>query len=461
MRGLDALSLGLAIIVCVLAPNRLVADYHDNFDDGSFWQGVAPNDSIFQPPTLPDPGFDPNLWEIDDPHWSFFTAVSENPLAEIIESDVVHRAVRLYCEATYFFPTDAMIAGYVNDQDRDANTSTAWWGDTGNFYLLCKGYNTDALLDDPNDPNGQDPNLDKGSFNLVILADDAVWTGYRFGVDLHNKAYPNSPWSPSEWYTTFTAIFAGSGTDWPQIQRTNLDPNDPNWADIDMWERTGMWMLCQFESDGVAGDPNGKFIRTAIWGGDKFDWDGTWVLEIELNGNGWVTGGMDPLEWYASVGGMAVAAWPSRDWSNGFPGDVGYDDFEARTGNFTNVSRTLTIKMKDCCDLDICPDRLDDPNHDANDLDELRRYTRGTLLMLDAVVPCGSKAFKKWTVKGPNQSDDPNYQVVMDTNEVLYLAMDGDYLVKATCKCGGGGMAPFAGMALVLLALGAAIRRLA
>jgi len=48
---------------------------------------------------------------------------------------------------------------------------------------------------------------------------------------------------------------------------------------------------------------------------------------------------------------------------------------------------------------------------------------------------------------------------VNDTNEVLYLTVDGDYLVKATCKCGGGGVEPFGAMALLVLGLGVLIRR--
>ena len=127
-------------------------------------------------------------------------------------------------------------------------------------------------------------------------------------------------------------------------------------------------------------------------------------------------------------------------------------DFEVRTGVFTNVSRTLTVKLKDCCELNL------EPNLAHPDGGEKRRYTDGTAIALDTVVPCGSKSFKKWTVKGPNDSGDPLYQIVTDTNEVLFLTMDGDYLVKATCKCGGG-VEPFAGMALLLLGIGVAIRK--
>jgi hypothetical protein len=38
--------------------------------------------------------------------------------------------------------------------------------------------------------------------------------------------------------------------------------------------------------------------------------------------------------------------------------------------------------------------------------------------------------------------------------------VDGDYVVKATCKCGGGGIEPFAGMVLLVLGLGVIVRRL-
>jgi len=137
-----------------------------------------------------------------------------------------------------------------------------------------------------------------------------------------------------------------------------------------------------------------------------------------------------------------------------------FDQVEARTGRFDpNNPRTLTVKMKDCSDLTIDPDLLQDANQDPNDLGELRRYTNGTAIVLSAVVPTGNKVFKKWTVKGPNDSGDPLYQIVVDTNELVYLTMDGDYLVKATCKCGGGGIEPFAGMVLLVLGLGVLVRR--
>jgi len=135
--------------------------------------------------------------------------------------------------------------------------------------------------------------------------------------------------------------------------------------------------------------------------------------------------------------------------------DAVFDDIECRWGTFTNVFRTLTVVMKDCCELGLEPN-LAHPGGGNN-----RQYTHGTAIVLDGVVPCGNKSFKKWTVKGPNDSGDPAYQIVTDTNEVLYLTMDGDYLVKATCKCGGGGVEPFAAVVLLLLGLGAVIRRAA
>jgi hypothetical protein len=55
---------------------------------------------------------------------------------------------------------------------------------------------------------------------------------------------------------------------------------------------------------------------------------------------------------------------------------------------------------------------------------------------------------------------DPLYTEFSDTNSVLYVTMGGDYLVKAVCKCGGGGLEPFAGLVLVALGVGVVIRRL-
>jgi len=242
------------------------------------------------------------------------------------------------------------------------------------------------------------------------------------------------------------------------VDPADYDPNDPNWLDPNnMWntpgymdEHNGFWMVMQFTSDGVPEDPNGKWFQAACWNGDKFDWDGTWTLEKDL---GSIDANLDWWpEWYWTEGVCGIGSY--CDEAEGFPADCVFDNLEVRTGVFTNTWRTLTITMKDCCELNL------DPNLPHPDGGTKRRYTSGTPVVLDAVVPCGNKVFKKWTVKGPNQSDDPNYLIVTDTNEVVYLTMDGDYLVKATCKCGGGGIEPFAGMVLLALGLGVLVRRI-
>ncbi len=445
----SAFVLGLVMGVCMAVP--AMADWYDSFFDGDWY--LDANYSDGDKSKLPN--FDANdSWHIDDPQWWFYELAGE-----IFYETIENGAIRLRVESPAL-PFLFFLAAYIDDGDHDPNTSATYWDDTTNHYLLSLFIYPVNAAPDPNDYD--DPNWDAGAASLMMHADTAVWTDYNLKLDLDNKAPggaggPNTPWAPGPYYFHFVSIKSGIGTDFVEMDRIKLWENDPNWTDMDQWEREGIWMLMQYQSNGVTGDPNGKWMRAAVWPGGKYDWDGTYLLEAELSGT-WYDDEVDRMEWY-QPGGVSLVCAMSEDWTSGGPADAAYDDVEARTGIFTNLSRALTIKVKDCCELHVDPDLLDDPNHDPNDLNELRRYTHGTGIVLHSVVPCGNKAFKKWTIKGPNDSGDPLYQVVTDTNEVVYLTMDGDYLVKATCKCGGG-IEPFAGVVLLVLGLSVAVRRL-
>jgi hypothetical protein len=157
----------------------------------------------------------------------------------------------------------------------------------------------------------------------------------------------------------------------------------------------------------------------------------------------------------------------------GFPADTKFDDIECRHGVFTNVSHTLhvaKIKSEDYGTVSLDPDLLDDGNNiDPNEylagdrpaFNELRRYTDGTEVVMTA-TPAEGRGWKKWKIwDDPNQYPDSNY-VTDDTNSVLYLTMDTDYVVEAIFSCSAdGSVLPPLGIVLVALAAGIVRRRLA
>ncbi len=497
--------------VCALAPTKLAADWYDDFTDGSYWND--PNytfDWYAPPPEYGGPGSDPNAWDIDNPYWTFYPLASSYGVIECVTTQTGVNFMRIYSQPNPLAPQYSFLGATVDDEDSDPNTSTSYFDDSTSHYLLLR------MLYPGAEPDPNDPTLDRGSAMLLLHANPANWYAFVFFINFDDKIPPwnkdpnidpndyyeqwgHGWWNKHEWGTHHADLVAGEGTDGRNFRRVWIDPNgvrelysddpntsdpndttwleppeggsgitrhrDPNYDDpkwygvnLDDWERQGFWMLLQFDLDpnypNKPGDPNGKYLKGAIWNGDKYAWDGEWLLEGELSTNYW-TGGTDPLYWYSSKasGICGIASASDTEYLNGHPSEVAYGDFEVRTGVFWPVARTLTVKLMDCCALNI------EPNLAHPDGGDKRRYTLGTAVVLDAIVPCGNKSFKKWTVKGPNQSDDPNYLIVTDTNEVLYLTMDGDYLVKAACKCGGG-TEPFASVVLILLGLGVALRRM-
>jgi hypothetical protein len=165
---------------------------------------------------------------------------------------------------------------------------------------------------------------------------------------------------------------------------------------------------------------------------------------------------------YWSGGVVGVAAWSSNpeNWGNGFPVDAVYDCFEARIGTFTTVSHTVQLQVNQPTygTVVFSPELLDDPNHDPNSVDELRRFTNGTEIAVTA-TPVSGKTFVGWTIySDPNKYPDANYAVT-DANSVIYLVMDKDYLLDVEFKCGSG-LPPFIAAALLALGVGVVIRRL-
>jgi hypothetical protein len=213
-----------------------------------------------------------------------------------------------------------------------------------------------------------------------------------------------------------------------------------------------------------------------MWNGGKFDWaEGNWLLQANVMYKDWwkkdANGVFEPgYPLYWPEGGSAVAAFAGGD-ANA-PADIAYDNIEVRWGYWTSESHTLDlrkIKTEDYGSVTIDPDLLDGViNIDPNDFlagtrplyNELRRYTEGTEIVLVA-DPCDGRSWKKWKIwEDPN--DYPNAtSVISDTNTVLYLTMDKDYVVEAIFSCSeSSSLLPPVAIVLLLLSLGVVIRRM-
>jgi len=381
--------------LCLPAP--VLGDWWDSFDDSEIY--MDPNDPDF---------FDPNLWDPCNPHWYIYPAV-EMPGTGM--ADPNGQKLRLYVQPTGFLDIGFIAALVEKPLGQDPNK--VWFSDVKSHYIASW-------------VQFQDP--DVGEVVLIVHGSAAAWGGYALGVNAGG------------WFYMDGII----GLDW-------------SYAHYDVYRRydldlyNGFWMALQLIVDDCnypnhqAGDPNGVYIYGAAWNGDRDDWDGQWDLA------GWTGMYAEPNDWYWEAGLSAVATYVNQ--SGGRPADSKFDNVEAVHGHFIPNPVTLTVKKKDCDSYCVFPNI---PHPDGG---EKRRYSKGMTVVFDKVVPTGNKVFKKWTIKGPNDSGDPLYQVVNDTNEVLYLTVDGDYLVKATCKCGGGGVEPFGAMALLVLALAVVIRR--
>ncbi len=442
-KAISRVALAFALLAVMGAPTW--ADFYDDFEDG--WYERDSNDPLYDPS---DPNWtDPNnrVWkDIDNPDWDIYV-----PLGTSAAATAQDGWLRLW-SADAFSPW-ALTVAYVESGDKDPNTSPTYWDDASSHYVLARTKNYD------------DPNRHRGRSVLFLNANELTWNG---GYELSYEHYksPNRLWG----ITCITGMW------WTNISSTWVTPRD---------EQTGFWMLFQFVSDGVAGDPNNKYLRAASWDGDKYDWDGTW----EQNSN--VHLGADPNTFddpnaalfYENMGGRtAVCSYGDAYWHpDGYPSDIGFDGIEGRTGEFDPDPKGLDLTvshpengyvtvdpdgqyMRDANDP-FDPNPFDpntfDPNtfdpNDPNTYPEARqwRYTTGTEVVMVAHPWPGGKGFNKWEVTDPVDANNS----FADTNAVLYLTMDRDWEVKAKFACGSAALMPMIGLSLAFLGAVALVRR--
>ncbi len=408
--------LGAVVMASLLAPAALLADFYDDFYDGDHSGPEDPN----------------VVWDIDDPCWIVY-----EPLGNPNAVGVVDGWLRLWTASTWF--PSVMICSYPDTGDYDPNTSDTYWGHTLNHYVLAKTRNADPQ---------PDPNDDTGSSALLMHASPVTWLGFAF-------EYPYRKYGGGDVLPRISSV---QGFDWYVFEWKHIAPDDPCHAD----EANGFWMLFAYYTDGNpdASDPNNKILRAAMWNGEKFDWDGQWLLEVDLG---------DPCSWKEPEAIMENGDdWWCAEGRTVLGGveyynyvvDIAFDQIEARTGEFdpnNPGSLNLTVSNDHMGTITIDPDLLDDPNGDPNDLALLRRYTNGTEIVLVA-EPFSGKSFKGWVIYDPNHPGDANY-ITQDTNATLYLTMDADWEIEAGFKCGGG-VPPFVAVALLALGFAVAVRRL-
>ncbi|MBN1346008.1 MAG: hypothetical protein JXQ73_25195 [Phycisphaerae bacterium] len=493
----------LAVGACLILPGPVRADYFDDFSDGVFKRN-DPNNPQYDAndPYYSDPNYltDPNLWDLDNPDWNVYTLIGVSFSYNIGSDAVADKALRLAVTGYTIGPAPfGAIAAGVNCGIEDPNISPTWWDDTTDHYMLGWCYYTNYW---------PDPNDDRGRIGFFMHSDPIDWSCLVFEIDFDNKAYAG--WQAHQWYTHHLALQSmyfprvsdpnwGGNPVWnfhrlwidPNgIQDSNYpfgdpnrhDPNDTTWLEppednsritaiddtkwlgvsIDQFERNGFWMLFQFTHDPnyASGDPNGKVISGAIWNGDKYDWDGEYVMSGELSGEWW-SGRMsqDPgLAWYWPEGLMAVGVQSDVQWLNGYPGDGALDNVECRTGVFSNVPTYLDLRIVNGKYGQVLIDpELADPNDPNTISNRLLRYSNGTNVILVA-EPIEGKSFNRWVIFDPNYPGDANFALATDSNTTLYLTMNEDMIVEAAFKCGSG-VPPFIATALLALGVGVIVRR--
>lgn len=460
-----------ALVLCT-APATM-ADFYDNFDDG--WWERDPNDPRYD---ANDPNWtDPNIFDIDNPDWTLYEVAGDTFIPSIVAGPDGAQWLRLFSETVlYQFSFYAAVPSIAaNDPDPDPNTNPAYWDDTTSHYILVKTANSGQY---------PDPSQDRGISVLFMHTSVLYWTTFWFIYE-HGDDWPGrGAWVALETLNgTDSHGLTGSDHLPGYAQGTWSYPPDSNdmWEDPNfMNERDGFWMLLQFQSNGVTGDPNGKYMVAACWNGGKYDWNlsqgppptgPAGLLEADLGSisesqNWWP-------EWYWTGGLVGCASHATTEF--GTPGDVAFDHIEARIGVFdlsdTSPSTlSLTVKKASKGTITIDPDILraeildaNDPGYqadaDPNDISAVRAYTPGTEVVLVA-TPTSGNSFKEWKIYDPNHPGDNAY-AVKDTNSTLYLTMvDGDWQVEAAFKCGSSEALMPLGVVLLALVVGVVIRRM-
>ncbi len=471
MRWLTVTLVAAVFALGVAAP--ATADWYDDFADMHFWYdsnyAFDPNlAKQFTP--YPSPPYDPGDWDRCNPQWDFMPFFGVKWEAGVATHPVVgSNWIWMITTPNPFF-VYTFFCAFVDDGDHNPATSTTWFDDTGSHYMLARISNPQYQAD---------PNNDAGYVRLLMNANTAIWTTLWITYEW----YDDRPWAGA-WYciefqygdSESIRLPNGIAVKDPNIDEHQYDPNDPNW-DADhyrnhpvgyMDEPNGFWLLLQFEvydANYGLGDPNGKAVWSACWNGDKYDWDGEYMIGTDFPNypnhprarsediTKWNDG---EFYWYEGVSGVATSSSSSEN-PAAIPDGGAFTDIEMRWGTFTNVSKNLnlTVTKSDMGSVHVCPG-IPDPNDTGDPNDRLYRYTNGTPIVLTA-QPLSGKSLKQWTIYDPNYPGDANY-VAYDTNTVLYLTMDADWEVNAKFKCGSS-VPPFVAMTLLALGLGLAIRR--
>lgn len=454
----------VAVTVGLAAP--ATADWYDDFADGHYWYdsnyAFDPN-NVSIPNPYPSPSYDPNDWDYTNPQWDFFPLYGSSFYANVegpVGTDETW--LRLQTQG-YYFGLQFFAAG-VTDGDSDPNTSTTYYDSTAPHYMLAKVANPERH---------SDPNLDTGYCRLMFHTNFSYWQTWW----LHYEWYDDDPWhggwfeitsiSPPHEIRVQGKAVPGTGS---QFDANDPYYNDPNnmWADPNyMDEPSGFWLLLQWKSYDAnypSDDPNGKGVWAACWNGDKYDWDGNYVLGADFTPN-WVPAKQSsPGLWesgslFFTEGDCSISIGSSTG-ENPLLEAVGaaYDDIEVRSGTFTNVAHLLDLTLinSQYGSVKALP-AIPDPNDPNEAAHRILRYTDGTDVVLIA-EPIAGKSFNRWVIFDPNYPGDANFGAI-DSNTTLYLTMDQDYAVEAGFKCGSG-LPPFLAMSLLALALGVVIRRL-
>ncbi len=419
------------------------ADFFDSFHDMKWLDDSNWVVSTPIPWGIDPNAYDPNNFDIDNANWQVWWLPFGTAHTQMVNEDGLNLSVKpsflvgIIAASVNYPPYSTYPLPDMNQDPNDPNNNPGFWRNEVSHYLMAFV----KIID----PNASDPNheYNGGESALGLHVNPDNWFGMWLGTSPSGWLYMHSAENnnPIKW----------TGAD---VLRTDLD------------RENGFWMLLQYDAGGEPFDPNNARWRAAAWNGtkaDKFAWDGEWDL-ISRFSDGWpllpYESDWDPNWYNPSALERGIDALLTYTLKNDPVAWGAFDNVEARTGIFTNVSHTLSLNVKNANmgTLTIDPDLIDDPNDDPNDPEVLRRYTDGTEIVLVA-EPGSNASFKSWTIFDPNYPGDREH-ASEDSNSVLYLTMNMDYEIEAAFKCGSSKMLPPVGMVLLALVIGIVIRRL-